>query len=223
MVPIAFAPSSRDLILIRPAECARRIFISRSPRGDYRLVTQMYFPGEALNEKDLLISTMQGRARNPALAICRAVESAESRNLGVSMGYRFTAGLTRPTSRNGETCLSTLGVKCEFHQDQCTTERNFRNPDLALVRTDNFRDDRKAKPGARPADTSPTPEALENVLALGLRNARPAVGNTDRSGRRYSHGDFGSRPCMEDGILDQIAQSVLKRVSGLRWNRVPSR
>ena len=45
--------------------------------GDYRLVTQMYFPGEALNEKDLLISTMQGRARNPALAICRAVESAD--------------------------------------------------------------------------------------------------------------------------------------------------
>jgi protocatechuate 3,4-dioxygenase, beta subunit len=46
--------------------------------GDYRLVTQMYFPGEPLNEKDLLISTMQGRARNPALAICKAVESPES-------------------------------------------------------------------------------------------------------------------------------------------------
>ena len=44
--------------------------------GDYRLVTQMYFPGEPLNEKDLLISTMQGRARNPALATCRAVESS---------------------------------------------------------------------------------------------------------------------------------------------------
>lgn len=46
--------------------------------GDYRLVTQMYFPGEPLNEKDLLISTMPGRARNPALATCRAVESSES-------------------------------------------------------------------------------------------------------------------------------------------------
>ena len=46
--------------------------------GDYRLVTQMYFPGEPLNEKDLLISTMQGRARNPALATCKAVDSLES-------------------------------------------------------------------------------------------------------------------------------------------------
>jgi protocatechuate 3,4-dioxygenase, beta subunit len=46
--------------------------------GDYRLVTQMYFPGEPLNEKDILISTMQGRARNPALAICKAVESSEA-------------------------------------------------------------------------------------------------------------------------------------------------
>lgn len=46
--------------------------------GDYRLVTQMYFPGEPLNEKDLLISTMQGRARNPALATCKAAESSES-------------------------------------------------------------------------------------------------------------------------------------------------
>jgi len=46
--------------------------------GDYRLVTQMYFPGEPLNEKDLLISTMQGRARNPALATCKAVESTQS-------------------------------------------------------------------------------------------------------------------------------------------------
>jgi protocatechuate 3,4-dioxygenase, beta subunit len=46
--------------------------------GDYRLVTQMYFPGEPLNEKDILISTMQGRARNPALATCKAVESSEA-------------------------------------------------------------------------------------------------------------------------------------------------
>jgi protocatechuate 3,4-dioxygenase beta subunit len=46
--------------------------------GDYRLVTQMYFPGEPLNDKDMLISTMQGRARNPALATCKAVESSES-------------------------------------------------------------------------------------------------------------------------------------------------
>jgi protocatechuate 3,4-dioxygenase beta subunit len=46
--------------------------------GDYRLVTQMYFPGEPLNEKDMLISTMQGRARNPALATCKAIESSES-------------------------------------------------------------------------------------------------------------------------------------------------
>jgi len=44
---------------------------------DYRLVAQMYFPGEALNEKDILISTMPARHRDPALTICKAVESPE--------------------------------------------------------------------------------------------------------------------------------------------------
>jgi protocatechuate 3,4-dioxygenase, beta subunit len=45
--------------------------------GDYRLVTQMYFPGEALNEKDLLMSTMSARHHDPELTICKAVESRE--------------------------------------------------------------------------------------------------------------------------------------------------
>ena len=42
---------------------------------DYRLVAQMYFPGEALNEKDILMSTMPARHRDPALTICKAVNS----------------------------------------------------------------------------------------------------------------------------------------------------
>ena len=46
--------------------------------GDYRLVTQMYFPGEPLNEKDILISTMSGRHRDPALAICKKIDAHES-------------------------------------------------------------------------------------------------------------------------------------------------
>jgi protocatechuate 3,4-dioxygenase beta subunit len=45
--------------------------------ADYRLVAQMYFPGEALNEKDPLISTMPARDRDPALAICKSVKSRE--------------------------------------------------------------------------------------------------------------------------------------------------
>jgi protocatechuate 3,4-dioxygenase beta subunit len=45
---------------------------------DYRLVTQMYFPDEALNEKDILMSTMRARYRDPALAICKPVESREA-------------------------------------------------------------------------------------------------------------------------------------------------
>jgi protocatechuate 3,4-dioxygenase beta subunit len=45
---------------------------------DYRLVAQMYFPGEPLNEKDILISTMPGRSRDPALTLCREVTSRES-------------------------------------------------------------------------------------------------------------------------------------------------
>jgi protocatechuate 3,4-dioxygenase beta subunit len=45
---------------------------------DYRLVAQMYFPGEALNDKDILMSTMPARHRNPALTICKAVESQQA-------------------------------------------------------------------------------------------------------------------------------------------------
>jgi protocatechuate 3,4-dioxygenase, beta subunit len=45
--------------------------------GDYRLVTQMYFPDEALNASDLLIRTMPPRGRDPALATCRKIASPE--------------------------------------------------------------------------------------------------------------------------------------------------
>jgi protocatechuate 3,4-dioxygenase, beta subunit len=47
-----------------------------SPR--YKPVTQMYFPDEPLNAKDILISTMSGRERDPAAAICRRMTSTES-------------------------------------------------------------------------------------------------------------------------------------------------
>lgn len=43
--------------------------------ADYRLVAQMYFPGEALNEKDPLISTMAARDRDSALSTCKSVKS----------------------------------------------------------------------------------------------------------------------------------------------------
>ena len=45
--------------------------------GDYKLATQMNFPGEPLNEKDMLYSTMAGRHRDPALAICKQVDEGE--------------------------------------------------------------------------------------------------------------------------------------------------
>jgi protocatechuate 3,4-dioxygenase beta subunit len=44
---------------------------------DYRLVAQMYFPGEPLNEKDILMSTMAARHRDPALSTCREIASRE--------------------------------------------------------------------------------------------------------------------------------------------------
>jgi protocatechuate 3,4-dioxygenase beta subunit len=44
---------------------------------DYRLVTQMYFPGEKLNGKDLLLSTLAARHRDPASAICQPVATSE--------------------------------------------------------------------------------------------------------------------------------------------------
>jgi protocatechuate 3,4-dioxygenase beta subunit len=52
---------------------------------DYRLVTQMYFPGEPLNEKDILIATMAGRARDVALATCKVIEGPAA---GI-LGYRW--------------------------------------------------------------------------------------------------------------------------------------
>jgi protocatechuate 3,4-dioxygenase beta subunit len=45
--------------------------------GDYRLDTQMYFPGEPLNEKDMLLSTLSGRHRDPTLLICSEVAARE--------------------------------------------------------------------------------------------------------------------------------------------------
>jgi protocatechuate 3,4-dioxygenase, beta subunit len=46
--------------------------------GDYRLVTQMYFPGEELNKTDILLSTLTARRRNPAHVICQEAASEAS-------------------------------------------------------------------------------------------------------------------------------------------------
>jgi len=45
--------------------------------SDYRLVTQMYFPGEDLNAKDLLLSTLASRHRDPNAAICQPATTSE--------------------------------------------------------------------------------------------------------------------------------------------------
>ena len=45
--------------------------------ADYRLVTQMYFPGESLNQTDILLSTLAARRRNPATVICKPAETSE--------------------------------------------------------------------------------------------------------------------------------------------------
>jgi protocatechuate 3,4-dioxygenase beta subunit len=44
---------------------------------DYRLAAQMYFPDEPLNDKDLLLSTLKYRHRDPAAAICRRAPARE--------------------------------------------------------------------------------------------------------------------------------------------------
>ena len=45
--------------------------------ADYRLITQMYFPGEALNGKDILLSTLAARRRDPSLSICKPTTTSE--------------------------------------------------------------------------------------------------------------------------------------------------
>lgn len=45
--------------------------------ADYRLVTQMYFPGEPLNQTDILLSTLAARRRNPATVICKPAQASE--------------------------------------------------------------------------------------------------------------------------------------------------
>jgi len=49
---------------------------------DYRLVSQMYFPGESYNETDILLSTLKARRRNPDAAICKPVATSEPGVLG---------------------------------------------------------------------------------------------------------------------------------------------
>ncbi len=44
---------------------------------DYRLVTQMYFPGEPLNARDILLSTLAARRRDPAASICKPATTSE--------------------------------------------------------------------------------------------------------------------------------------------------
>lgn len=46
--------------------------------ADFRLVTQMYFPGEELNKTDILLSTLSARRRNPDHVICQEAASQES-------------------------------------------------------------------------------------------------------------------------------------------------
>jgi protocatechuate 3,4-dioxygenase beta subunit len=54
----------------------------------------MYFPGEALNEKDPLISTMPARRRDPALTTCKSVESREPGNFEIRVGHRIAASIS---------------------------------------------------------------------------------------------------------------------------------
>jgi protocatechuate 3,4-dioxygenase beta subunit len=46
--------------------------------SEYRLATQMYFPGEPLNDTDFLRSTMQARHHDPDLVTCKKVQSGNS-------------------------------------------------------------------------------------------------------------------------------------------------
>jgi protocatechuate 3,4-dioxygenase beta subunit len=59
--------------------------------GDYRLVTQMYFPGEPLNQTDILLSTLAARRRNPANAICAAVTAREPDVLAFTFDFVLLA------------------------------------------------------------------------------------------------------------------------------------
>lgn len=46
--------------------------------GDYRLATQMYFPGEPLNNTDFLRATMLARHHDPDLVTCKRIQSSDS-------------------------------------------------------------------------------------------------------------------------------------------------
>ena len=45
--------------------------------ADYRLVAQMYFPGEKLNRNDILFSTLSARHRDPLAAVCKPATTSE--------------------------------------------------------------------------------------------------------------------------------------------------
>ena len=50
--------------------------------ADYRLATQMYFPGETYNATDILLPPRAARRRDPTAAICRPVAISEPGVLG---------------------------------------------------------------------------------------------------------------------------------------------
>ena len=80
----ALADGSYRLRTVKPGAYPEPTGTIRTPHihfdvinADYRLVSQMYFPGEKLNRNDILLSTLSARHRDPAAAICKPAVTSE--------------------------------------------------------------------------------------------------------------------------------------------------
>ncbi len=80
------------------------------------------------------------------------------------------------------------------------------------MRRGNLGDDGKSQ--ARPCSSgaTPPPEPLETTPSVLFGNSRPVVRDADGAFRQHCYSDFGLRRRIDNGILDQVAQSVFNRI-----------
>lgn len=90
--------------------------------------------------------------------------------------------------------------------------RPLGNSDRTTVGFRNFRDDRKAKTGARSTGAATTPEALEDSLPVLVRHPGAMIGDCESPVLAHRDGNLPSCGGMRDGILYQISDCIPDRV-----------
>ena len=97
----------------------------------------------------------------------------------------------------------------EDEREDRAAVRSGLHPDAAAMGFHDLRDDGEAQPGAVRGRRPAAPEALENPRAVFLGHARPVVADVDAAAGARADRDFAARRCVDDRILDQVADRVV--------------